>query len=335
METPEFLGATWRDGLALAVAAKHAGLDTPVRSCPGWSVADLVHHIGEVHWFWAEDVANGWDSPAAYVEPERPADADLLSWYRSGVDHTLGVLRQSDPLQSVWSWAPRGGTVGWIIRRMAQETAVHRWDAEDAAGTEWAIDATLAVDGVDEFLDHFTDTGAEGAEPVGGTVHLHCTDPSMREGAGEWLITEPVVGGRLEVTREHAKGDAAVRGTASDLLLALWRRRTLDETDRFEVFGDADVARRLLARGARWADLRFGGVGDTMRAAVLTGPDGSRCRTSRCPCSGETTSWSRSSTAASAAATCTSSSRAGARPGTSRPRVDGGRRRRRRRPPRW
>ena len=99
--------------------------------------------------------------------------------------------------------------------------------------------AVRAVDGVDEFLDHFTDTGAEGAEPVGGTVHLHCTDPSMPEGAGEWLITEPVVGGRLEVTREHAKGDAAVRGTASDLVLALWRRRTLDETDRFEVFGDA------------------------------------------------------------------------------------------------
>jgi hypothetical protein len=126
---------------------------------------------------------------------------------------------------------------------MAQETAVHRWDAEEAAGTGWAIEADLAADGVDEFFDHFTDTAADGAEPLGGTVHLHSTT-----GEGEWLIREPVPGGRLEVTHEHAKGDAAVRGDASDLLLALWRRRSVDDPARFEVFGDADVARRLVAR---------------------------------------------------------------------------------------
>jgi uncharacterized protein (TIGR03083 family) len=243
MEVEALLGAFWRDGLGLAVAAEAAGLAAPVTSCPGWSVADLVWHTGEVHWFWTEDVATAWDSPAASVEPERPADADLVAWYRAGVDRTLAVLQAAEPQQPVWSWAPRGGTAGWVIRRMAHETAVHRWDAEDAAGTGWSVDAELAIDGIDEFLDHFTDTGADGAAAVAGSVHLHCTD-----GAGEWLVTEPVVGGRLEVVREHAKGDAAVRGTASDLLLALWRRRSLDDADRYEVFGDTAVADRLLAR---------------------------------------------------------------------------------------
>ena len=38
---------------------------------------------------------------------------------------------------------------------MAQETAVHRLDAERAAGREHAIDAELAADGVDEFLFEF------------------------------------------------------------------------------------------------------------------------------------------------------------------------------------
>ena len=40
-----------------------------------------------------------------------------------------------------------------------------------------------------------------------------------------------------------AKGDVALRGPANDLLLALWRRRSLDSID---VVGEAAVAERLL-----------------------------------------------------------------------------------------
>jgi uncharacterized protein (TIGR03083 family) len=243
------LGALRRDGLALADAAERAGLDAPVASCPGWTVADLVWHTGEVHHFWTVCVREGWSDPSNYDEPERPADDDLLRWYRDAAQTCAEVLTSARPDDPVWSWAPRGGTAAWIVRRMAQETAVHRWDAEAAAAPDAPppIDAEVAVDGVDEFFEHFSDSAAEGAAPVGGSVHLHATDDD-----GEWLVTEPNVGGRLEVTKEHAKGDAAVRGTASDLLLLLWRRVGLDDAGRFEVFGDADVARRLVAR----ADLR-------------------------------------------------------------------------------
>ena len=50
-------------------------------------------------------------------------------------------------------------------------------------------------------------------------MHLHCTDV-----AGEWTVRPNDAGG-FDVTREHAKGDCAIRGAASDILLALWRRR--------------------------------------------------------------------------------------------------------------
>ena len=43
--------------------------------------------------------------------------------------------------------------------------------------------------------------------------------------------------GRLRVTREHAKGDAAVRGTAEGLLLYLWDR----SREGLECFGDQTV----------------------------------------------------------------------------------------------
>ena len=240
LHADEYLGHFWRDGLGLAAAAEVAGLASPVAACPGWSVADLVWHTGEVFWFWGDVVEHRWTDPSDYVEPDRPGEAELLDWYRASVDRTLAILTAADPREVVWSWAPGGGTAAWVSRRMAHEAAVHRGDAEDAAGSGWAVESVLASDGVDEFLEHFTGTVAGGAEPLGGTVHLHCTDVD-----GEWLVTETDTAGPLEVRREHAKGDAAVRGPASDLLLVLWRRRPLEAV---EVIGGAAVARRLVAR---------------------------------------------------------------------------------------
>ena len=43
------------------------------------------------------------------------------------------------------------------------------------------------------------------------------------------------------VTREHAKGDVAARGPASDLLLLVWGR---DRPDAVDVFGDAALLDR-------------------------------------------------------------------------------------------
>jgi hypothetical protein len=68
-----------------------------------------------------------------------------------------------------------------------------------------------------------------------GSVHLHCTDSE-----GEWLVHPD---GRVEAI--HAKGDAAIRGPASDLLLALYTRVPLSAV---EVIGDAGLAAELVAR---------------------------------------------------------------------------------------
>ena len=122
---------------------------------------------------------------------------------------------------------------------MAHETAVHRWDGDDGVGARRPIDAVLASDGVDEFLTHFTRRSVDGAAPLGGTVHLHCTDV-----AGEWIVRE-TPDGSITFDRRHQKGDAALRGAASGLVLALWRRVGLDDLD---VVGDRDVAQRLVDR---------------------------------------------------------------------------------------
>jgi uncharacterized protein (TIGR03083 family) len=237
----DFLRTIDDEVAATSSAAARAGLSAAVPSCPGWTVADLLYHAGEVLYFWAWVVESGATDVDAYDEPARPGDDKLEAWFAAQGHAVSAALRSHPADQPAWSWAPGGGTVGWIVRRMAHEAAVHRWDADAAAGDPAPLAADLAADGVDEFLTEFTGAPVEGAAAVGGTVHLHCTDVE-----GEWLVDEDIPGGPLVIRREHAKGDAAVRGTASDLDLLLWRRVPLD--DRFDVFGDRGVVERLLAR---------------------------------------------------------------------------------------
>jgi uncharacterized protein (TIGR03083 family) len=146
------------------------------------------------------------------------------------------VLRDADPAAPAWSWGT-DGTAGFWARRMAHETAVHRWDAESATGNQTPIPAALAVDGIDERLENlvpsmeFNEAGAAVMTGAGESIHLHATDVD-----GEWLLRFTPDG--FEFAREHAKGDLAVRGAASDLLLVLIGRRGLDG---LEVFGDPGV----------------------------------------------------------------------------------------------
>ena len=67
----------------------------------------------------------------------------------------------------------------------------------------------------------------------------------IRATPGEWLLTSD--GNELQLRREHAKGDAAVRGTAQALLLSLWGRR--HRSPVIDVVGDPLVADAWLALG--------------------------------------------------------------------------------------
>jgi uncharacterized protein (TIGR03083 family) len=236
MEINELLLALERDSAAFVDACEVAGLTATVPACPGWTVADLLYHLTEVHDFWQSMVADQRSSWEGYEQPPRPVDEGLAAMYRRGRSDLLKTLSEADPAMSVWTWSD-DKTAGFVIRRMAQETAVHLWDATQAADMINPIEPALAGDGIDEFLTHFTGDVAEGAAPVAGSVHLHCGDV-----AGEWTVREADDG--FAVAREHSKADCAIRGTASDILLALWRRVPLSACD---VVGDADVAVRFIA----------------------------------------------------------------------------------------
>lgn len=234
MEPKEYVAALRREGAGLAAAAG-GRLGSTVPSCPEWTVGDLVWHVGNVHFFWSEIAGRRLQEPEGVTHPPRPADEDLVGWFVDGLERAAALLESIDPATAVWTWAPQRD-VAFIQRRMAQETAVHRVDAELASGSHTPIEAALAVDGIDEFLTVMLPGRApgDGAE----SVHLHATDAP-----GEWVVE--VTDGAVRVEREHAKADAAVRAPASDLLLLLWRRVGPEDV---EVVGDDQALRRFLAR---------------------------------------------------------------------------------------
>ncbi len=157
MDSAALLSCLATDGMAVADAA--AGhLDRPVDSCPEWTVRQLVGHLGSVHsWAGAVVRARGERVSRSRQDPAPEDDTALLRWYRAGVDELVTAL-SVDPETPAWTFSPsRPDNAGWWQRRQALETAVHRWDAQSAAGGAAAapIGASLAVEGIDELLVDF------------------------------------------------------------------------------------------------------------------------------------------------------------------------------------
>ncbi len=233
MEYDEYIAALRSNAAGAARAVRDTPADTIVPSCPEWTLHDLVRHLGSHHRW----VAGNLDRPPDGEMFERFAhapDGAADEWLQAGAETLATKLEAKDPAAPCWTWVPFDHSVGFWARRTAQETAMHRWDAQHTGGAEDAIDGPLAVDGVDEYLTlvpYFPGRRF----PDSGSVHLHSTDAP-----GEWLIRFD--GDAMHVTREHAKGDVAVRGPASDLLLVLYGRKPTNEVD---IFGDAALFERF------------------------------------------------------------------------------------------
>jgi uncharacterized protein (TIGR03083 family) len=231
-------------------------LSRPVPTCPGWTGADLLWHLGEVQWFWGSIVRDRLPSPDGLDRPERPdGDHGLVQFFEEQSARLLLALTDADPSEEVYMWA-EDKTVGYIRRRQAHEALIHRLDAELTTGAEVSpLDAALASDGLQEVLDVMY-----GGCPPWGTFtrqgpHLHV----LAEDTG---LVVPVVLGRFTGT-DPDSGEAVddaelsvqaadpreapaavVRGRAEDLDAWAWHRR---DDSALAVEGDRAAYDRLLA----------------------------------------------------------------------------------------
>jgi uncharacterized protein (TIGR03083 family) len=151
MDAARFLACLSADCGDLRDAATSVELTAPVPSCPGWTVADLVVHVAQVYLHKAAIMRTG-EWPRDWPPPDLAAVAPLALFGR-GYRELRAEFGVRDPASPAPTWYDPDQTVAFWIRRMAQETVIHRIDAELAAGLPVTpVPDDLAADGVDEVL---------------------------------------------------------------------------------------------------------------------------------------------------------------------------------------
>lgn len=230
--TPEQHLDHLRADCAAFIAAVDGHLDVDIPFIDEWTVRDMAEHMGAVWQFGTVNATGTVDGPAQPGEAGEAPDGDaVIDWLGERAASLHDTLAQTPPDRPTWTFAG-AGTAAWWRRRMAIETAIHRWDAQATTGTPAPIDGDLATDGIDEFAVVTLRPRPDRTFPA-ETLHLHRSD-----GPGEWMFTSSDDRQSVVMTHEHGKGDAAVRGPASSLLVWIWGR----PVDDVEIFGDESVA---------------------------------------------------------------------------------------------
>ena len=225
----------------VAVSNGAAPLDTPLPTCPGWDVAQLVNHLGVIYSRVALVVsARRTDAPDRNELPTIPDGEAQLGWFAEQRAAVLAALETADDDTLVWNWTKDSpGLTSFWSRRLVHETLIHRVDVELAQGSEPAHGyPEVATDTVTEFFELFYPRFESQilAAGLGDSMHLHATDVP----GAEWTL-DPRAGG-TSITREHAKAGVALRGSAFELACWTWGRLP---TERLEIFGNRQIADRF------------------------------------------------------------------------------------------
>ncbi|HEY0497961.1 MAG TPA: maleylpyruvate isomerase family mycothiol-dependent enzyme [Kutzneria sp.] len=230
-----------REAARIAEVARAHDLAAPVPCCPGWTLVDVVDHVGRLQqWFAAMiERRSSQRLPFGEVDFGRPTEpADLPGWLLDRNAGVAEVLRAADPDAAMWSWGP-GGDVRFWARRMLMEFLVHRYDAESAAGELTPIDPALAADGVGEFLANL------GAAVVftPGLANLRGSGQTI--GFGVWgtevdwaLRLDPDSFGLVPAVSDP---DATISAETAEALLLLVYGRIGPDDARIKTVGEADL----------------------------------------------------------------------------------------------
>jgi uncharacterized protein (TIGR03083 family) len=219
-------------------------LAAPVPSCPDWTVADLAGHVAAVYLHKAECIRLGafpdpWPPETVGPDPVTALDESYAAMTAQFAAHS--------PADHSATWYDPDQTVGFWIRRMAQETVIHRADAEVAAGHAVSpIAPDLAVDGVDEVLKLFLGYGSTvWKDDFGALLDTPDTRPvSVSTGHHAWTLTAASSGVEIGDAATGFGGDALVSGEAAPLLLWLWNRAG---DDAVRLSGDPELLHQFHA----------------------------------------------------------------------------------------
>jgi uncharacterized protein (TIGR03083 family) len=222
----------------LAEAAFAADLAAPVPTCPGWSLLQLVRHVGRGDRWAAQTIRDRSQialDPRAVTGGRPPDDeAGARQWLLDSPATVIAASAEAEPSLTVWTFlGPR--PAAWWVRRRLHEATIHRADAALAAGQPYALPADLAADGIDEWLDRLVALPpANPALAVGRTLALAATDVGR-----SWVVTGTDTG--LTCRSSDGSGatdaDVTLTGPATPLFLGLVRRQSAADA-QIDIDGD-------------------------------------------------------------------------------------------------
>ena len=238
MDVDEHIEQLRQDGERLADVASSTDPATPVPTCPEWQLRDLVRHVGGVH-RWATGFVSGAGVQPPDGDLERlvggwPDDAELVTWFGDGHRALVQSLMSAPADLEAWTFLDAPTPLAFWARRQAHETAIHRLDAESAAGDVTGFPPGFAADGIDELLLRFVvRKGRTLPVEEPRSMLVRATDVSR-----SWRVTFAATGFDVRTDPSDAEADLEVRTGASDLYTLLWNRR---DPSGSELRGDADV----------------------------------------------------------------------------------------------
>lgn len=247
--------------LAEAVAA--AGPDADVPTASGWTVTDLVEHVGQTqHWI-AEIIERRIPDPTQLPTEMAvlPADpAEWSAWLAESAQRVATACSDDAMDAPVWNAAgdERTGTEFWMTS-VLNESVVHGFDAAIAADRPVDVDVDVAAALVSNHLKMLTSPtwamqrpeSAQALQGTGQTLQWLATDTA--DDAGGWFVERRPDGATWRPGTGPA--DVTVTGPAGSLLLVLTRRRPLADGEAIgiSIEGETDLVQHWLDSSAHVA----------------------------------------------------------------------------------
>ena len=130
MEVSQLIEQLQADGDRLTSLAGTVDLAANVPTCPDWTVADLLHHLGGVH-RWAAGFVRGVGRQPENGDLEQlvggwPPNDGLAVWFREGHASLVEALLSAPPDLDTWTFMDAPSPLAFWARRQAHETAIHR-----------------------------------------------------------------------------------------------------------------------------------------------------------------------------------------------------------------